>query len=253
MKCRSRRNLMVAAAAYALFVCNAIAQEPCKLSAIGPANVAAVRDGRTLLLSDGRELRLAGIEVTDDSRAALQTLVAGRPLRLERLGAEHDRYGRLVAFAFVGDANESVQQELLAQGHARVSMRVGDKACADALLNAERAARAARRGMWADPNFAPLSAENLTGLQAERGRFALVVGKVLSVHESGATIYVNFGRRWTRDFTVTILRRLQRPFAAAGVEPKKLEGRRIRVRGWIEQRGGPIIAAEAPEQIEFAD
>ena len=90
-------------------------------------------------------------------------------------------------------------------------------------------------------------------LQAEHGRFALVEGKVLSVRESGATIYVNFGRRWTRDFTVTILRRLSRAFVAAGVEPKKLEGRRIRVRGWIEQRGGPIIAAEAPEQIEILD
>jgi len=142
---------------------------------------------------------------------------------------------------------------LLEQGHARVSARVGDKACADALLSAERAARTARRGLWADPNFAPLSAENLPGLQAERGRFALVEGKVLSVRESGATIYVNFWRRWTRDFTATIPRRLQRSFAAAGVEPKKLEGRRIRVRGWVEQRGGPIIATEAPEQIEFAD
>ena len=78
-------------------------------------------------------------------------------------------------------------------------------------------------------------------------------GKVLSVRESGATIYVNFGRIWTRDFTVTIARRMERAFTAAGMAPKALEGRRIRVRGWIEQRGGPIIAAEAPEQIEFAD
>lgn len=75
----------------------------------------------------------------------------------------------------------------------------------------------------------------------------------MSVRESGSTIYVNFGRRWTRDFTVTIRRRLQRAFTTAGVEPKKLEARRIRVRGWIEQRGGPVIEAEAPEQIEFAD
>ena len=234
-------------------VCNAAAQEPCKLTAIGTANVAAVRDGRTLLLDDGRELRLAAIEVSDDSRDALQTLVGSGPLRLERLGAEHDRYGRLVAFAFAGDARQSVQQALLEQGQARVSARIGDKACADALLTAERAARAGPRGLWADPNFAPLQAENLARLQAERGHFALVEGKVLSVRESGATIYVNFGRRWTRDFTVTILKRQQRTFAAAGVEPKQLEGRRIRVRGWIEQRGGPIIAAEAPEQIEFVE
>ena len=251
MKRRSRRILLTAASAYALLVCNAAAQEPCKLTADGSANVVAVRDGRTLLLGDGRELRLAAIEVPDDSRAALQALVAGRPLRLERLGPEQDRYGRLVAFAFIGDAKESLQQAMLEQGRARVAMRVGSKACADALLGAENKARTARRGLWADPNFAPLSAENLAGLQAARGRFALVEGKVLSVRESGATIYVNFGRRWARDFTVTILRRLRREFAAAGIEPKMLADRRIRARGWIEQRGGPIIAAEAPEQIEL--
>jgi len=134
-----------------------------------------------------------------------------------------------------------------------VSARIGGKACADALLTTERQARAARRGLWADPNFAALQVENLAKVTAEQGHFAPVEGKVLSVRESGATIYVNFGRRWTRDFTVTILKRQQRAFAAAGVEPKMLEGRRIRVRGWIEQRGGQIMMAEAPEQIEFAD
>ena len=166
-------------------------------------------------------------------------------------GADRDRYGRLVAFAFAGDAKQSLQQTLLEQGQARVSARVGDKACADALLAAERQARAARRGLWADPNFAPLPAESSTRLRDERGHFALVEGKVLSVHESGGTIYVNFGRRWTRDFSVIILRRNERSFAAAGIEPKQLEGRRVRVRGWLEQRRGPIIEADAPEQIEL--
>ena len=104
-----------------------------------------------------------------------------------------------------------------------------------------------------DPNFAPLQAENLTQLQAERGRFALVEGKVLSVRKSGATIYVNFWRRWTRDFTVIILKRQQRTFAAAGIEPKQLEGHRVWIRGWIEQRSEPVVMAEAPEQIELID
>jgi endonuclease YncB( thermonuclease family) len=250
MKRRLRSKLFIAAACV-MFVCNAAAQEPCKLTAIGTANVGLVRDGRTLSLTDGRELRLTGIEVGDDSRAALQSLIAGHSLRLERLGAERDRYGRVLAFAFLGDATQSLQQILLEQGQARVSARIGDKACADGLLSAEKAARAASRGLWADPNFAPLSAENLARLEALRGQFALVEGKVLSVRESGATIYVNFGRRWTRDFTVIILKRVSRAFTAAGVEPKQLEGRRIRVRGWIEQRGGPVISAEAPEQIEI--
>ena len=99
--------------------------------------------------------------------------------------------------------------------------------------------------------ISPLCGRNIsTELQAARGQFALVEGKVLSVRESGATIYLNFGRRWTRDFTVTILKRHRREFAVAGIDPKGLEGRPIRVRGWIEQRGGPVIDAVAPEQIE---
>ena len=83
-----------------------------------------------------------------------------------------------------------------------------------------------------------------------RGRFALVEGKVVSVRESGGTIYVNFGRRWSEDFTVTIAKRNERVFSAAGLAPKSLSGQRVRIRGWIEERGGPWVEAARPEQIE---
>jgi len=251
------RYALAAAFAAGAMMSAAAAQEACKLATIGAGGVAAVRDGRTLTLRDGRELRLAAIETpgtaqAETARAALATLASGSELTLKRLGTnDSDRYGRVVAFAFPAGGAHSLQQALLEQGLARVSGRIGDKACADALLGSERAARAAARGLWSDPNFAPLPAEHLAQLAAERGHFALVEGKVLSVRESGSTIYVNFGRRWTRDFTVIVAARQKRAFAAAGVEPKALEGKRIRVRGWIEQRGGPVIEAAAPEQIEF--
>ncbi len=245
--------LVLAAAFLSLLACRATAQAPCKLTDIGTAIVASVRDGRTLLLADGRELRLAAIEVTGNSRDALQQLVDGHSVRLEQLGTATDRYGRLVAFVYTENTERSVQQAMVAQGHARVSGRIGNKACADVLLDAEKAARKARRGLWADPNFAPLRPENPTRIGAARGQFALVEGKVLSVRESGATIYLNFGRRWTKDFTVTILKRHRREFAAAGIDPKQLEGRPVRVRGWIEQRDGPVIEADAPEQIELVE
>jgi endonuclease YncB( thermonuclease family) len=255
MRGRRHHVLTVVSATLALAATMAAApaQDPCRFTPIGSAQVAAVRDGRTLLLADGRELRLAAIEVTDESRAGLENMVAERTLRLERLASDRDRYGRLVAFAYVGEAAKSVQQAMLEAGMARVAARVGDTACARTLLAAEQTARQARRGLWADPNFAPLPAESSDLLRRKRGQFALVEGKVLSVRASGGTIYVNFGRRWTRDFTVTIRRRLQKSFTAAGVEPSKLQGRRIRVRGFIEQHGGPIIEADVPEQIEFVD
>ena len=61
---------------------------------------------------------------------------------------------------------------------------------------------------------------------------------------------MNFGRRWSEDFTVTIAKRNERAFSAAGLEPKSLAGRRVRIRGWIEERGGPWVEAARPEQIE---
>src|SRR5262249_25978120 len=88
---------------------------------------------------------------------------------------------------------------------------------------------------------------------AERGGFAGAEGNVLSVRESAGTIYMNFGRRWSQALTVTISKRDERVFAAAGVEPKKLENRRVRVRGWVEERNGPRIEVTRPEQLQTAE
>jgi hypothetical protein len=146
-----------------------------------------------------------------------------------------------------------VEELLLAEGEARVAAIVPDRDCRSALLATEQAARRAGRGLWRDKNYQIKQADNAEALAAERGRFAIVEGRVLSVRESGGTLYINFGRRWSRDFSVTISKRNERIFVAAGVEPKKLEGRRLRVRGYIEMRGGPWIEATHPAQIEVAE
>ena len=134
---------------------------------------------------------------------------------------------------------------------ARVSARIGGAGCARALLEAERTARTAGLGVWGDATYLTRNAEDFGGILALKGRFAVVEGKVVSVRESGATIYVNFGRRWSEDFTVTVPKRSERSFSAAGVTLKNLAGHNVRVRGTIEERGGPWIEASAPEQIEI--
>ena len=236
----------------ALMPLAALAQSACGGKDLGGGTVASIRDGRTLVLDDGREVRLAAIEAPA-AGAALAALAGHRPLMLKAGPEATDRYGRTVAFAFPAESAESLQESLLAAGQARVSTRIGGKSCARQLLASEQQARAARRGLWADPNFAPLHADDYRRLRAETGHFVLVEGKVLSVRTSGATIYVNFGRRFTRDLSLTILRRLRAGFTAAGIEPGTLEGRRIRARGWLERRRGPIIAIGAPEQIEVVE
>jgi endonuclease YncB( thermonuclease family) len=227
----------------------------CTGEPFGDGQVKSVIDGRTLLLTDGREVRLAGIEAPEQGKAALVSLAAGHDVALLRLGPDTDRYGRTVALVALQDepARNSVQTRLLERGQARVSAHIGYFSCAAALLGAERRARTAGLGLWADPYYVMRNAEDPAGILAVRGRFAVVEGKVLSVRESGATIYVNFGRRWSEDFTVTVPKRSERSFTAAGLPLKKLAGQHVRVWGTIEERGGPWIEALAPEQIEIAE
>lgn len=188
------------------------------------------------------------------ARSALALLLADRDVLLKRLGASSDRYGRVVAhvFAFSEAGERWIQAELVASGYARVSPRL-KRACAKELFAREAIARTAKLGAWAEPFYEAARAEDHMAVGVRRGQFALVEGKVLSVRESGGTIYVNFGRRWSEDFTVTIAKRNERAFTAAGIEPKRLQGRFVRVRGWIEERGGPWIDAVRPQQIEVVE
>ncbi len=245
------------------------------------ATVSRVTDGRTFTLSDGREVRLAAIEVpllplpkesNHDSdtapggvaaKAALDALAGGDSVVLRRAQTATDRYGRTVAFAYTErDGDELfVQGELITAGFARVGDQVGSRACAAALLARENAARKARLGLWADPYYDLLDAETPADVLAHKGQFALVEGHVVSVHQSGATIYVNFGPHWSEDFAVTVRKRNERSFAAVGLDLQSLAGRRVIVRGFIEARGNvggktrgsPSIEATHPEQIETAD
>jgi micrococcal nuclease len=176
-----------------------------------------------------------------------------RSVVLKSAGAGPDRYGRLIAQVFITGPNEEiwVQSEILTKGYALVAPGGDISTCLSFLRGVERKARDGMLGLWGDPYYAMKEAQYPDDVMTELGRFTLVGGKVMSVRESGGMMYLNFGRRWTEDFTVTVQKRSQRAFIAAGVDPKGLAGRRIEVRGWIEQRGGPVIEAARPDQIEI--
>jgi endonuclease YncB( thermonuclease family) len=240
----------------------------CAFAPQGEGRVTEIIDARSFRLEDGREVILAGIEpvATDDARtgdktnektnrmAALSAIVAGHEVTLRGDDDTPDRYGRQPAFVFLESSDKpeqaSVQVALLAQGAALVAATVADKDCAATLAAAEAAARAAKRGIWADPSVIK-NTESPGDILAGIGRFTLVEGKVLSVRQAGATTYLNFGRNWTRDFAVTIPKRMIPVFEGAGIMLKSLENRRILVRGWVESRGGPRIEALRVGQIEL--
>lgn len=228
----------------------------CRFEAQGQGRVGAIIDARTFRLEDGREVRLSGIESLPDAArrvyasSLLATLVEGRDVELRGADDAPDRYGRQSVFAFLEGAVMPVQAMLLEQGAAVAAATVADKTCAAELVAAETEARRTKRGVWSDP-AAIKNAESPGDILVRIGQFAVVEGKVVSVRQAGAIFYVNFGRRWTRDFAVTISRRAVPSFEAAGIALKSLENRRVRVRGWVEQRGGPRIEAFRVGQIEI--
>lgn len=223
----------------------------CRFATQGEGRVAQIIDARTFRLHDGREVRLAGIEPAGMDAATLTRLIVGRDVALYGDSDMPDRYGRQPALVFLDDGTPSVQGQLLAQGAALATLDIADHACAADLAAAEAAARRARAGLWGYRG-AIKSAESPGDILADVGRFRLVEGRVLSVRSAGATTYLNFGRNWTQDFAVTISRRMMVTLEAAGVSPKSFERQRIRVRGFIERRGGPRIEVLRVGQIEVA-
>jgi endonuclease YncB( thermonuclease family) len=227
----------------------------CNFELVGQGRVASVLDARTFKLEDGRDVRLIGIEPVGNSAAGmaeLSALLTGHQVVLRGESDAPDRYGRQQAFVFVEGADRPVQSALLNAGVALTPGTIADKACAAELATAETTARQAKRGVWGQPGVIK-NAESSGDILAKLGQFTLVEGKVLSARLAGSTFYINFGRRWTRDFAVIIPRRMLGSFARDGIDLTSLKGRRVRVRGWVERRGGPRIEMLGTGQIEMLD
>jgi micrococcal nuclease len=222
-----------------------------------PAAVAEALAGDLLRLADGRVVRLAGIRVPADgdgdstgwagrAQAELSRLLDGREVRLAVAEAAHDRYGRLVGQIERRDGLW-VQGALLEAGLAQVQTRPGEAARAEAMLEIERGARAARRGLWAEPGFA---AREASAAPARTGRFGIVQGQVVRVAPTERFVYLNFGADWRSDFTVRIAKELARRLASSGLDVDGLGGRRVEIRGLVLEAGGPLIELSHPEQMQ---
>lgn len=222
----------------------------------------AARDGATLRLADGRELRLAGVvaantfdgDASSAARAtdALNEIAAGKSLALHGRNDVRDRYGRLIAqVAIPGSEPRWLQADLVAAGWLRVAPEASDLTCAASLLDAENEARAGQKGLWQEARFAVMAADDLAGLNAATGRFAVVEGVVHHVGETAGRTYLDFGRRYSQDFTIVIPRAARGGFSAAGVDLKSLRGQKVRVRGVLFSAGGPAIEIRKPASLEL--
>jgi len=232
----------------------------------GPqAVVTGVVDGDTVTLKEpvmgSAQIRLVGIQapklplgrpnfptwpLAEESKRALETLTLGKTVRLSFAGSEKDRHGRLLAHLHT-PSGAWVQGEMLKRGMARVYSFPDNRAAVEDLLVLERDAREAKRGIWSLGFYTVREPQELSRLI---GTFQLVTGRVLKAAKVKGTVYLNFGADWRTDFTIMVKAKAARLFAKAGVDPLALEGRMVRVRGWLKKFNGPMIEASHPEQIE---
>lgn len=177
---------------------------------------------------------------------------AGARLRFVALGEGTDRWERRAGHLLLEPGARWLARELVRTGQAIVAPRLAGRDCLVHLLREERTARRRKVGLWRHERV--WSAHDPDALLAERnGRYTLVAGRVASVGETRSMIYLNFGGRWSRDFTATIRAERKAAFAAAGLDLASLGGAAIRLRGMMRQSGGPSIDLEHPAQIERLD
>jgi endonuclease YncB( thermonuclease family) len=230
------------------------------------SRVIAVIDGDTVRIDPpvnaADEVRLAGIEgvkpplgrpadrpwpLALQAERALAELAQGENVRLVPAERPVDRYGRLLAQAYLADGRW-LQGELLREGLARVATGADSRAEAKRMQEIEAEAREARRGLWGSPVYAVASP---TTVRDRVGSFAVVEGQVIAARRVKQRVYLNFGSDWRDDFTVTIAAPALPLFGQAGLDPLALAGQSVRVRGWVERYNGPVIEATHPEQIEL--
>ncbi|MDX1513579.1 MAG: thermonuclease family protein [Gammaproteobacteria bacterium] len=217
-----------------------------------------VYDGDTLEFSDGDKLRLAGINTPETAReerpaepfadAAHAELSrrAGPGVRLKlRLDqVRRDRYGRLLAHAFLEDGT-NLQVALLERGLATTLVVPPNDWRHECYAEVEQEARSAGRGIWTLPRYQGTPADELS---ADARGFHIVTGTIIRVGESRNNVWLNL----TRAMALRIPRQDLENFR--GFDPRTLAGRRVEARGWVQKRKGELrITVRHPAALRMLD
>ena len=124
--------------------------------------VERVVDGDTLLLKGGVRVRLIGVDTPEsvkpnspveplglEAAEFTRSQVEKRTVRLEFDRERRDRYQRILAYVYLGDT--LLNEELIRAGFSRAETRFPyDSGMKRRFINAEKEARHAHRGLWAD-------------------------------------------------------------------------------------------------------
>jgi endonuclease YncB( thermonuclease family) len=244
------------------------------LTAGESGQVTRVIDGDSLVLAGGLKVSLSAIQaprfkwegryeawpLADEARETLRALVAGKTVKLFYGGDKRDRYGRAIAQIYTLDANGEpdiwLQEAMITAGMARVYSWQGQRQDTEALYGAESKARSEQRGIWdvkTTKGFYDVRKPDPDPLAQYVDSVQIIEGVIIKIADVRRTIYLNFGSDYKTDFTIAIPKKSRKVFKKAAYDPLTLTGARVRVRGYVELYGGPIIWLNDPERLEVLD
>ncbi len=159
-----------------------------------------------------------------------------------------DRYGRQPVHAFYN--GRWIQQDILRRGGALTFMETNHENCRNALLDAE-SKNTARKGNYWRAKGIKFRATELDLLSEKSGHFVLVTGVVRSIGDRSRRLYLNFGENWAHDFTVSIAKQGAGKFKGSMGFLTQLKGKKVQVRGVLENNQGPLIRVIDETQIQI--
>jgi micrococcal nuclease len=210
--------------------------------------ITAISEKVVISLDNGQNLELAGIIIPDEMLANATKFInnyVGEPVELSFGNQQQNRYGNYIAQA--NASGKWLEGGLLAHGLALVYPTIDNDLQVPEMLAAEKKARNAKIGLWANPENAIISdAESVANLLKYKNKFKIIEGRVFDVRKTKDKIYINFDKDWKTDFSIGISKENFHNFP----DVESLKGRKIRVRGWVESYNGPFVEIYEEGQIE---
>ncbi len=262
--------LIIASLVVCLYVAPASAQDKslpqadfAELKQTGTSAVLQVIDPHTIQLEDGRLIRLTGIDFPDykthepgdvslTAVKILRDMLEGQSVNTHQTKKKDsgrlNRMGHHIAHLERKDDGAWIQGSLVSLGLARVRTTKRNPEMAAALYALETKARAEKLGLWAAEGFGILMPEDT---ENHIGSFQIVEGTIESAALRKNRIYLNFGKNWRDDFTVSIAPTDKRSFTKEGLDPLQWNGKTIRVRGWLESYNGAYMEINHPRAVEI--
>jgi endonuclease YncB( thermonuclease family) len=143
-----------------LWFCAFVVIPPVITCAQETMKVSRVSDGDSVVLIDGRRVRYIGINAPEigheskkaelfghEAKAYNNALVASKTIRLQFGKERYDRFGRLLAYAFLSDGT-FINKAMIERGYAYFLPRKPNIKYNTVLLYTQRDAMSAKRGMW---------------------------------------------------------------------------------------------------------